>query len=235
MGEQGAEGLDLSCAVAVCQRHAGNQGQHARQGVVAHVGAGGVGADAGAVDLQALCAVGQLKFQSGICSKGITDGLDLGGGQSLDHGLGRIRHHIDFKTALEPHQFRQRFGGGKLRCDMAKETALFNVDNRKVGVRRKGHGCFLLYAIVIRNIAGTAFLVGADDQPHIFGQRHAQIPDALHSPQGSHCRPLVVGSAAAIDFSVQNHRIKGGTDGPVVGHRHNIQMGQNVQLPRLVV
>ena len=57
-----------------------------------------------------------------------------------------------------------------IRTKLRMNTSFFNIDNRILSIRRKGHGSFLFHCIVMRNITTAALFISTYDQASIFSQ-----------------------------------------------------------------
>ncbi len=112
------------------------------------------------------------------------------------------------------------------------ELALLNVDQRELAVRREGHLRLRLLLIIVGNVFGAAFLIGAHDEANALLQRNAALLNGTHGIEGAEQRSLVVGGAAAIETAVLFYHLEGLGHGPTLSGRHHIGMRQDIQRTR---
>ena len=88
--------------------------------------------------------------------------------------------------------------------------------------------------VIVLDILGAGFLVRAHNEPDIFRQRDAQLPDAAHGKKRRHKGPLIVIRTPAINQVAVPHQAIG-IRIPAIPRADYIQVRQNVQaVPMLV-
>ncbi len=168
----------------------------------------------------------------------LAKGFDFRNG--LLHILARKRQSLKPKHCLLGHRIqchaglqRKKPGHSLVLREMLRERSLelslLDVDEREFTIRRESHLRLRLLLIVVGNVFGTAFLIGAHDEPHALLQRNAAFLNGTHSIQRTKQRSLVIRSTSAIEASVLFHHLERLGYRPALAGRHHIGMGQNVQ------
>ena len=207
----------------------GEEPQQLFDGVVPGLGAGGVGGAPGGGDDEPFRALGH-----GDAGGLLRGGLHLRqkGGLRGKHRLGGIRHHIAGYPAgklLHP-------APGGLAHRLEGIDALFPVADGEVGIRHDGevrHG-LLLHKVL--NILHPRLLAAPEEEGELAAQGEAQLPESLHHVHGDHGGVFIVGDPAADEQTVLLDGVEG-VVGPVVPHRHHVQVREEadglVPLPAL--
>ena len=235
MGEEDGQGAEGGGGAHLGQGQKGQQVEQGGDGVVALLRGGGVGAGAVAEDAQVVPLLPQLEGRAGVGGGLVAAGLGRLGGQAGDDALRLRRQHVDAEAAVE----LLHPGGGGLRLPGLGEhrlvAALLDVDHRELPVGGEGAGGVGLLPIIILNVAGAALLVGAQQQPGVVLQGHAQVAHRLHGQQGGHGGALVVVGAPAVEHAVHLLRLVGLRYRPAGALPHHVQMAEDVQGGVLVV
>ncbi len=142
-----------------------------------------------------------------------------------------LGHRIQRHTGLQRKQAGHCGILRKTLRDSTLELSLLDIDEGELTVRREGHLRLRLLLIIIGNVFGAAFLIGAHDETDALLQRNAAFLNGTHGIEGAKQRSLVVRGASAVEAAVLLHYLEGLRHGPALSGRHHIGMGQDIQRP----
>ena len=146
-----------------------------------------------------------------------------------------LGHRVEGDPGVEAQNPGQGFVFSTVFGEDALELSLFDVDDREVGIRREGHFCFRFRRVVMGDVVGAGFFVGAHDEAHPFLELYAVFFEGAHRVQSGDKGPLVITDAAAVEAAVFFDDVKGVGDRPAFAGGHDVGVAQNVEGSRQIL